>query len=91
MDFPRLVYKSAEEHTVADTKEEFTSLIKDGWFASVPEALDGKHAAVAKPEVLDETSPPSRAELEQKAKELKIKFNAKTTDDELNAAIAEKL
>jgi hypothetical protein len=89
MEFPRLVYKSAAEHTVADTKEEFDLLRKDGWFASVPEALAGEHE-VAKHEPAADAAP-TRAELEEKATELGIKFGKKTTDAKLSAAITEKL
>lgn len=51
MDFPRLVYRSASEHTVAADKEQFDGLCKEGWFASVPEAL------AKKPFVAEETAP----------------------------------
>lgn len=87
MEFPRLVYKSAAEHCAVETQEEFSLLCKEGWFASVPEALDGKHEVVAEP-VVDETSQPTRDELEAKAKELNLKFHKKTTDDELGQLIA---
>lgn len=49
MEFPRLVYRSASEHTVADDAAEFDSLLENGWFASVPEADEKKHA-IAKAE-----------------------------------------
>ena len=85
MEFPRLVYKSAAEYRVAETQEEFNLLRKEGWFASVPEAIDGKHEVVD--EVVDEVAQPTRPELEAKAKELGIKFTKKTTDDELGQLI----
>lgn len=86
MDFPRLVYKSATEHRVVEAQEEFNLRRKEGWFASVPEAIDGKHEAVAKP-VIGEVTQPTRDELEAKAKELNLKFSKKTTDDELGQLI----
>lgn len=86
MDFPRLVYKSAAEHRVAETQEEFNLLRKEGWFASVPEAIDGRHEVVAEP-AIDEVTQPTRDELEVKAKELNLKFSKKTTDDELGQLI----
>lgn len=86
MEFPRLVYKSAAEHRVVETQEEFKLLCEEGWFASVPEALDGKHEVVAEP-VIDEVTQPTRDELEAKAKELNLKFSKKTTDDELGQLI----
>jgi hypothetical protein len=92
MDFPRLVYKSADEHELVNDTEELTAACKRGWFASVPEALAGGTKPVQKPtEPADDLAPPTRAELELKAKELNIKFTAKTTDAELGAAIAKKL
>lgn len=47
MEFPRLVYKSAANHTVANDAAEFDALIARGWFASVPEALAGPVAVAA--------------------------------------------
>ena len=87
MEFPRLVYKSAAEHCVTETQEEFNLLRKEGWFASVPEALAKEHTIADEP-IADETIPPTRDELESKAKELNIKFSKKTTDDELSQLIA---
>ena len=84
MDFPRLVYKSAAEHVAVETQEEFDLFCKDGWFASVPEALAGKHEVEA---VIDEAAPATRDELEVKAKELNLKFSKKATDAELGQLI----
>jgi hypothetical protein len=41
--------------------------------------------------MVDEDAPPTRAELEQMAKELNIKFDGRTSDKKLIAAIAEKV
>ena len=60
---------------------EVEASVAQGWARSVPEAKarhDGKTAPPAVKE--DETSPPTRAELEQKAKELNIKFDGRTSD-----------
>ena len=86
MEFPRLVYKSASEHELAEDQDQYDGLIKDGWFGSVPEAKDKKHAA--KPVV---EAPPTRAELEAKAKELGIGFNKNTDDADLLKRITDKL
>lgn len=88
MEFPRLVYKSADEHQLVADSSELSAACKCGWFASVPEAL--ANAPAAAEQDLDNT-PPTRAELELKAKELKIKFSTKTTDAKLGALIAKKL
>lgn len=76
MIFPRLVYKSASVHSLVDDRDQFALMIKEGWFASVPEALSGVH------DVADE-SQPTRAELEQKANELELKFDGRTSDAKL--------
>jgi hypothetical protein len=41
MEFPRLVYKSESNHAIADDEEEYEMLLEAGWFATVPEALNG--------------------------------------------------
>lgn len=92
--FPALVYKGVGPHSraggtydyaAANDQEDLDAKLESGWFATLPEAIDANDKpAVAKSEDL---SPPTRKELETKAKELAIKFTAKTTDAELSAAI----
>lgn len=79
--------------------------LKGGWHKTVPEAIKQKlgtktlppspaviqPTVVSKVEVLGDNEPPTRAELENQAIELGIKFTKKTTDDELNAKIDESL
>ena len=92
--FPTLVYKGHGPHSraggtydyaAANDQEELDAKLADGWFTTLPEAIDAhdKPAAVKS----DDTAPPTRKELEAKAKELGIKFDKKTTDAELSAAI----
>ncbi len=92
--FPTLVYKGHGSHSRAGGTYDYTDVtnqedleakLADGWFATLPEAID----AHDKPVVVksDDTAPPTRKELEIKAKELNIKFDKKTTDAELGAAI----
>lgn len=102
MEFPRLVYKSAESYSVANDDDEHAALIAAGWFASVPEALAPRVAPIPAP--LPDLSPdqqdaaadsaPTRAELEQKAAELGVEFSARIGDgklaDRINEAIAAK-
>jgi hypothetical protein len=85
MQFPRLVYRSATEYELADDKEQFDQFLKDGWFASVPEAIVGKH------DIATEAAPPTRSELENKAKDLGIKFTERTKDAKLLQLITEAL
>jgi hypothetical protein len=68
-----------------------------GWFRTIPEALASVEPVVASGPVLDafevvpDDAPPTRAEMEQKATELGVKFNVRTTDDKLLARIDEAL
>jgi hypothetical protein len=67
-----------------NSKEEHDEALANGWFRTLPEAIEGKSAVIEVPE----DKPPTRAELEQKAKELNIKFDKKVTDKDLAAKIA---
>ena|SRR3972149_3088119 len=91
--FPTLVYKGHGPHSraggtydyaAANDKEEFDTKLADGWFTTLPEAIDAHDKPVVKSE---DNAPPTRKELETKAKELGIKFDKKTTDAELSDAI----
>lgn len=93
--FPTLVYKGHGSHSraggtydyaAANDQADLEAKLADGWFATLPEAIDAhdKPAEVVKS---DDTAPPTRKELEAKAKELGIKFDKKTADAELGAAI----
>ena len=95
MQFPRLVYKSADKYQLAADIQAFGSLVSPGWFATVPDAIAGKTApAVATPEPdlgpVDEVSAPTRAELEQRATELGIKFDGRNSDKKLADLIAQR-
>lgn len=48
MEFPRLVYKSPSAHILVEDVKWFDEALTDGWFASVPEALNAKHDAPVK-------------------------------------------
>src|SRR4051812_33387299 len=63
-----------------NSKEEHAAALRDGWFNTLPEAIAGKAALIELPPA---ELAPTREELEQKAKELGIKFDKKTTDDAL--------
>ena len=81
MEFPRLVYRSASEHTLVDSQEAFEGALKKGWFASVPECAPKAAAS-------DETAPPTRAEMEAQAQILGIKFDGRWSDASLLKAIS---
>lgn len=70
-----------------NSKEAHETALKNGWFNSMPEAIEGKASLVE----LESQLPPTRDELEQKAKELGIRFDKKTTDDALSKKIDDAL
>ena len=95
--FPTLVYKGKGPHsraggtydfTAANDQEDLDAKLGNGWFTTLPEAIDAND----KPAVVkSDDAPPTRAELEAKAKELGIQFGKKTTDVELSASITKAL
>lgn len=40
MEFPRLVYKSASLHLLVEDEDGFLTALEDGWFSTVPEAIN---------------------------------------------------
>lgn len=93
MEYPRLVYKSASVHLLTETAVQHAAALADGWFATVPDALAETKQAKQRADIgtTSDAAPPTRAELEQKAAELGIKFHANTGDKKLAEAIAAKL
>lgn len=49
MEFPRMVYRSASLHMGVNSADEHAAALNDGWFATVPDALAGKHSELPKP------------------------------------------
>lgn len=74
--------------------DHYNALLERGWFPSYEEAVAGKRAseiveaAEAFEDAIDEVSGPTREELEQKADELGIGFNKRTSDRKLAERIA---
>lgn len=95
MEFPRSLFKSPGDQWVGggsfaiehvEDLAQYHAAKKAGWFDSVPEALAAwRNGAVA---VADD-APPTRAEMEQQAKTLGIKFDGRTTDAALLRKISE--
>lgn len=95
-DFPTIMYRTPGPHkkprggtyaySGAVDQAEFDALIAKGWFPSYEEAA-GKVAE----EPIDDVSGPTRDELETKAKELGVSFNARTSDKKLAERISESL
>lgn len=102
MEFePTIVYKPSGpyqrqggtfDYKGVNTQEEFDAAIADGWHADYAEMLNPKSKAAPEPEpepVND--SAQTRAELEQKATELGLKFDGRTSDKKLGEMISEAL
>lgn len=92
---PHEIHGGHFDHIIVDADEEgaIEQAQADGWFLTTPEAKAAYDATKA-PEVKlppDNLLPPTRDELEQKANELKLKFTAKTSDEELSKLISTKL
>jgi hypothetical protein len=94
MRFPTILYRvpgrikkprgGTYSYVGAADQAAFDKLLAKGWFPSYEEAKAGK---LAVEEPVDETSPPSREEMEIWAKELGISFNARTSDTRLSERI----
>jgi hypothetical protein len=107
-EYPVFVYKDkgphqraggTYDHKIVETEQEFEASLADGWFPTLPEAIEGKLVAQegtlgltnSDDQGQDQTKdnePPTRAELEAKAVELGIKFTDKTSDKKLGDLIA---
>jgi hypothetical protein len=87
MKFPGFVYKSpgkmgkvknkTYDWSPVQNEQELSEKLAKGWYATRDEAFSPKQ-----PEV-NENALPTRAEIEQKARELGIKFDGRTSDKKL--------
>ena len=93
MEFPRLVFRNngphqraggSYDHAPVENQADMDAALKAGWFATLPEAIEFK-PPVATPPADD--APPTRAELEAKAKELGIEFSPNIGDKKLGERI----
>ena len=89
MEFPRLVYKNGGklqrpggtfDHAVVEDQADMAAALANGWFASLPEALETPKPAK---EDLGDDAPPTRAELETMANRLGVQFSPKIGDQKL--------
>ena len=99
-DFPTIMYKTPGPHKKprggtyaykgAADQAEFDALLGRGWFPSYEDAAVGKIVAAAEAfdDALDTVSPATRDELEAKAKQLGVSFNARTSDKKIAERIA---
>ena len=89
---PHDIHGGHFDYTIVDADEEgaIEAAKADGWFETTTEAQKAADVAKAQREA-ELNAPPTRAELETKAKELGVQFAKKTTDEELNKLIQAKL
>ena len=92
---PHEIHGGHFNYTIVDADEggAIDAAKSDGWFLTTPEAAEAYEATKPKAPTQkpDDLLPATRAELEQKANELKLKFTAKTSDEELSKLISTKL
>ena len=83
-----------------NSQEDMDAALADGWYKTLPEAIDAYHAPDAETviaevseaqDAVDDMAPATRDELEQKARELGVSFNSRTSDAVLAKRIAEAL
>jgi len=99
MDYPRFVFKvggpfqmasGTYDRLLVQDKDESGEAMENGWFGNLQDAIDAKNAPVKKEQAADD-APPTRAELEAKATELGIKFDARFGDKKLSDLIQKAL
>ena len=98
-DFPTIMYRTPGPHKKprdktyaykgAADQAEFDVLLGKGWFPSYEDAVVGK--IVAAVSEIDTVSPATRDELEAKAKELGVSFNARPSAKTIAERIASAL
>ena len=105
MLFPTFVYKPGSgpglykrkryQYRAVEDEAERQLMLKEGWLATRDEACGFAAPKVVEVkevvEVVEDDAPPTRAELEQMAKDLDIKFDGRTSDKKLIALIGEKV
>lgn len=101
-EFPTIVYRVPGRHwgpngttydyRGVDDQAAFAAALADGWHADMPSAVGAGRvieAAEALEDAIDDVSPATRDELEQRAKALGVSFNKRTADAVLVKRIAE--
>jgi len=98
---PTLLYKSPGDHFGPEgktysyvgvkTQEELDAKLADGWHETLADAIAPKVVTSPQSVIPDDNAPPLRLELEEKAKELGLKFDGRTSDNKLAQKIQEAL
>ena len=100
-DFPKMLYKHGGNletndgrysYVIVADPDEQEEKVSEGYFLSMAEA---KEAVKEKPKAPEnDNAPPTRDELETKAKDLNVKFDGRTSDkkllDQINEALKSK-
>ena len=96
MNFPRTVFKNGGNLDRAGGKysdllvlnqAQFDKALEEGWSATLPEAINPPQKEDNQPD----DAPPTREEMEAKARELGIKFDGRIGDKKLLALIEKAL
>jgi hypothetical protein len=100
-EFPAMVYKVPGKHvrphgtydfTGVNNAEELEAKLKEGWFSSLPEAIEPKKVEpIVEVTKEHDVNPPTRKELEEKATELGIKFDGRFSDKKIAQLIEDAL
>lgn len=100
MSLPTIVYRCPGPHqrpggtfdfVGIETDEDLKEALLDGWFLTMDEAVNKKSAVALEEVKQEDDKPPTRAELEEMAEELNIKFDGRTSDKKLNELITSEL
>jgi hypothetical protein len=91
------VRKKTYDWCAVQDEQELAQKLSEGWYATRDEAFNPRTVnpkiesvtIVAEPVEVEENAPPTRAELEQKARELGLKFDGRTSDRKLLKMIEE--
>jgi len=88
MDYPRTLYRISLDSSIypallVHNETEHSAARAVGWRDSIPEAIADAESELDTAVEMDDLSPPTREEMESKARELGISFNKRTSDDKL--------
>lgn len=94
---PGLYKRKRYQYRAVEDEAERQLMLSQGWLATRDEACGFAAPKVKEvveeivAELVEDDTPPTRAELEQMAKDLDIKFDGRTSDKKLIALIGEKV
>ncbi len=96
-EFPRMIYHpngpyeihgAMLDYMIVENAGELATALANGWFLTPEEAINPPAPVEPEPVIPPDDAPPSRAELEIKARELGIAFDGRTSDKTLATKIA---